>query len=45
MLNFGNIEVKAMHTHKIAKAMWDPIKTMYENVDKAFVVVLDQFFS
>lgn len=22
--------------------MWDPIKTMYENVDKAFVVVLNQ---
>jgi hypothetical protein len=29
-----------MHPHKIAKAMWDAIKTMYENVDKAFVVVL-----
>jgi len=29
-----------MHPHKIAKALWDAIKTMYENVDKTFVVVL-----
>jgi predicted glycosyltransferase len=45
VLNLGNIQVKAMHPHKIAKAMWDAIKTMYENVDKAFVVILNQFFS
>jgi hypothetical protein len=33
-----------MDPHKIAKAMWDAMKTMHENVDKAFVVVLNQFY-
>jgi hypothetical protein len=45
VLNLGNIEAKAMHPHKIVKAIWDAIKTMNENVDKAFVVVLSQFLS
>ncbi len=39
-LTYEISKVKAMHPHKIAKAMWDVIKTMYENVDKTFVVVL-----
>ncbi len=34
-----------MHPHKFVKAMWDAIKTMYENVDKDVVVVLNQLFS
>jgi hypothetical protein len=33
-----------MHPHKIVKTIWDAIKTMHENVDKAFVVVLNQIF-
>jgi len=33
-----------MHPHKITKAMWVAIKTMHENANKAFVVVLNQIF-
>ncbi len=44
VFNLWNIQVKAMDPHKIAKAMWDAMKTMHENVDKAFVVVLNQFY-
>jgi hypothetical protein len=45
VLNLGSIEAKVMHPHKFVKAMWDAIKTMYENVDKDVVVVLNQLFS
>ncbi len=44
VFNLWNIQVKAMHPHKIVKTIWDAIKTMHENVDKAFVVVLNQIF-